>query len=136
MLILQKINMNFNAKKNSSLNFFRIMVGRLCATCTHKNQLGFDIEIRISLIHKNVNSKLVCCSGMLSFIEHEVQQQLLHKMQMCNMNSCWSVRITLTVTENAVIGLAVGTGLHLAALPFPHLVNLPSKVGIRQLGGM
>ena len=44
------------------------------------------------------------------------------------MNSCWGLQITITVTENAVIGLAVGTGLHLAALPFPQLVDLPQKV--------
>ncbi|XP_063712159.1 C2 domain-containing protein 5-like [Symsagittifera roscoffensis] len=97
------------------------------------------------ILHANVVKKkrrghgeteAVELSGMLSFIEHEVQQQLLHKMQMCNMNSCWSVRITLTVTENAVIGLAVGTGLHLAALPFPHLVNLPSKFQSGNDGGL
>ena len=66
-------------------------------------------------------------SGLLSFIEHEVQQQLLHKLQLAKMNSCWGLNITLTITQNAIIGLAVGTAAHLPVLPFPRIVDLPPK---------
>lgn len=53
------------------------------------------------------------------FIEYQLHSQLINKMKFIGKNAIFALRITIQVTNENIIGTAVGTAFTLKALPLP-----------------
>eukprot|EP00009_Paramoeba_aestuarina_P007815 CAMPEP_0201514636 /NCGR_PEP_ID=MMETSP0161_2-20130828/6424_1 /ASSEMBLY_ACC=CAM_ASM_000251 /TAXON_ID=180227 /ORGANISM="Neoparamoeba aestuarina, Strain SoJaBio B1-5/56/2" /LENGTH=530 /DNA_ID=CAMNT_0047911245 /DNA_START=234 /DNA_END=1826 /DNA_ORIENTATION=+ len=64
-------------------------------------------------------------SQVIPFVEHDLHQQLLHKLRLMGMNAVFSLREQIKLAPHAVFGVLTGTGMYLPALPPPLTLEVP-----------
>jgi hypothetical protein len=69
-------------------------------------------------------------SEAIPFLEYELHRQLLYKLRVMGMNAVFSLRLTLTVGDNLIAGLATGTAIFSPALPLPPLLQIKRFIAV------
>ena len=65
-------------------------------------------------------------SDCLPFLEYELHNMLLNKLKVKGMNAVFGLKVQVSIGERLIIGMAIGTGVYLTALPSPSLPQIAS----------
>ena len=85
--------------------------------------IGAPKFIEVSTTRSKLNLKheknAVQINEHMFFIEYQLHSQLINKMKFIGKNSIFALRISVHITNETIIGTAVGTAFTLKALPLP-----------------
>ncbi|KAG5484037.1 hypothetical protein LSCM1_05890 [Leishmania martiniquensis] len=100
----------------------------LLAGCTLPVELKCEAPprlVQVAVSKPKVNAKGVelamAVSQALPFIEFALHKQLLFNLRLQQLNACFSLRVSIAVGQDAIVGMLTGTGCRLAGLPVPRL---------------
>ncbi|CBZ32564.1 hypothetical protein, conserved [Leishmania donovani] len=100
----------------------------LLAACTLPVELNCEtpprlVQVAVSKPKANVKGVelAMAVSQALPFIEFALHKQLLFNLRLQQLNACFSLRVSIVVGHDAIIGMLTGSGCRLAGLPVPRL---------------
>ncbi|KAG5509967.1 hypothetical protein GH5_07815 [Leishmania sp. Ghana 2012 LV757] len=100
----------------------------LLAGCTLPVELTCEVPprlVQVAVSKPKANAKGVelamAVSQALPFIEFALHKQLLFNLRLQQLNACFSLRISIVVGQDAIVGMLTGSGCRLAGLPVPRL---------------
>ena len=103
----------------------------LLAACTLPVELSCEAPprlVQVAVAKTKPNAKGVelamAVSQALPFIEFALHKQLLFNLRLQQMNACFSLRVSIVIGPDAIIGTLTGSGCRLAGLPVPRLPRM------------
>eukprot|EP01134_Creolimax_fragrantissima_P003295 CFRG3295T1 len=93
---------------------------------------GDLIEARVCRIKKKEKPEYsaVALSEALPFLEYDLHTQLLNKLKVKGMNAIFGLRMELSVGDDLIIAMAIGTAVYLQALPAPPAIQIERTLEI------
>nr|CAJ2469214.1 unnamed protein product [Leishmania braziliensis] len=103
----------------------------LLAACTLPVELNCEapprlVQVAVSKPKPNVKGVelAMAVSQALPFIEFALHKQLLFNLRLQQLNACFSLRVSIVVGHDAIVGMLTGSGCRLAGLPVPRLPRM------------
>ncbi|GET86926.1 hypothetical protein, conserved [Leishmania tarentolae] len=100
----------------------------LLAACTLPVELNCEapprlVQVAVSKPKANVKGVelAMAVSQALPFIEFALHKQLLFNLRLQQLNACFSLRVSIAIGHDAIIGVLTGSGCRLVGLPIPRL---------------
>lgn len=100
----------------------------LLAACTLPVELNCEapprlVQVAVSKPKANVKGVelAMAVSQALPFIEFALHKQLLFNLRLQQLNACFSLRVSIVVGHDAIVGMLTGSACRLAGLPMPRL---------------
>jgi len=85
------------------------------------------IQARVCRKYKkteNRDATAIAVSESIPFLEFDLHRQLLYKMRVLGVNSCFDLRVQINLSQNCITAVATGTGLLVSNMNPPPVLNL------------